>query len=402
MTDKDRTSQTRPWYRRPSPLTKGCHIALIGGGIAGLCTALALQKAGYRVTVFDREPHPMAQASGNPVGILDPYLVLGQGADGAFYHQALIHALAFYAALDPDIMVTQGLTKFPVSPPDKQKFQKIIAQETWPQDFMRAAPEGRLDFPICGALSPPKIRDILSDRLSIRCGITISQLDHDRHWTLTDSDQTQYEADAIIICGGPASRHFVQTQHLPLEPVRGQITYLDPEKMADVPSQVLCGRGYLIPPVEVEDRMIMITGASFDRKEISLDIRDSDHQENMANAASLWPLVEGQTIIGGRCALRAYSPDHLPLCGPLPDAGQYQTAYNQLKHGPRHQEFDPAPYQPGLYMVSGLGARGFMSAPLLGDMMSSLISGAPLPLSTPLYESLHPARFLIRNLIRGL
>lgn len=105
--------------------------------------------------------------------------------------------------------------------------------------------------------------------------------------------------------------------------------------------------------------------------------------------------------MGGRCAIRAYSPDHLPICGPVPDFAKYQTAYKMLKHGPKHQPFDPAPYQSNLYVITGLGARGFMAAPLLGDIMSALISGEPLPVPASVYQSLHPGRFLIRKLIKG-
>ena len=39
-------------------------IAIIGGGIAGLCTALALHKVGLPVTVYERAPQPATAGAG--------------------------------------------------------------------------------------------------------------------------------------------------------------------------------------------------------------------------------------------------------------------------------------------------------------------------------------------------
>ncbi|PCI51173.1 MAG: hypothetical protein COB49_02745 [Alphaproteobacteria bacterium] len=357
------SSTSKPWYQRPAPLAKGSRIAIIGGGIAGLTAGLALQNNGYRVTIYERAGQPMNQASGNPAGIIDPVINNGQGAEAVFYRAALLHAVNYFRTLDPDIFLTQGLTKF--------------------------NGKDQVHFPDCGAISPPRIRDILRARLHIICGANIANI------------MACDNADAVILCGGPASHHFPETNQLPLDPVRGQITFLDADKYDDPPTRVLCGKGYLIPPLDLNGRTIMIAGASFGQGDQNTDIRAEDHRENLENAKILWPGIADRTVTGGRCAIRAYSPDHLPLCGPVPDFVKYQAAYEMLKHGPKHQDFVSAPYQKNLHIISGLGARGFMSAPLLGDIMSALICGEPLPVAKAVYESLHPARFLIRKLVKG-
>lgn len=351
-----------PWFDRPAPLKKGSRIAIIGGGIAGLTTGLALQNNGYQVTIFEQDSQPMNGASGNPAGILDPAPDAGDGPAAVFYRVALCHALDYYSALDPDIFLSAGVIKFPG---DSAKQQ---------------------EFPECGAISPPKIREILSRRLTIRTDRNIA-------------DITACErADAVIICGGAASRQFPETSALPLEPVRGQITFLDATEYDTPPPQVLCGKGYLIPPINLSGSMTMVAGATFGRGDGNTDIREPDHQENRANAEILWPGAGMRPVTGGRAALRAHSPDHLPLCGPVPDFTEYKAAYQMLKHGPRHRDFPPAPCQPGLYIMSGLGSRGFMTAPLLAEMLSTMISGEPLPVPIAIYHALHPARFIIRSL----
>lgn len=356
-------AKDNPWYHRPAPLPRGSRIAVIGGGIAGLTAGLTLQNNGYRVTIYDRDQTPMNQASGNPVGILDPCLDKGDGAAAIFYRTALIHALDTYRALDPDIFLIRGLTKF--------------------------IGEDQRHFPDCGAISPPKIKQALSLRLNIKSRMNISHF------------KDCGPAHAVIICGGPASDHFPETNQLPLAPVRGQITFLDADKYPTPPVSVLCGKGYLVPPLHLNGKTVMVTGASFGRGDSRTDMREEDHQENLKNAGILWPGISSRSVTGGRCAVRAHSPDHLPFCGPVPHMAKYKTAYEMLKHGPRHRDFEPAPYHQNLYMIAGLGARGFMTAPLLAHIMSALISGEPLPVPKTVYESLHPARFLIRKLIKG-
>ncbi len=356
-------------------MDKGSSIAIIGGGIAGLTTGLVLQERGYHVTIFERDHTPMNRASGNPAGILDPSLTNRESLEGQFYHTAMSRALDFYSSLGQQIFLSRGLLK-----------------------FARDSSDDTLCFPDLGVISPPKIRDILAKKLRIRNNINITHFTHTQKWHLFAGDKPQATADAIVICGGPLARDSSFANHLPLEAVRGQITYLNAEKNDNLPRKALCGKGYLTPPFDMNGGATIVSGASFSRNDTDLSLRGDDHRENLENAEILWPGISKREITGGRCAIRAYSPDHMPICGPVADQEQYQAAYEMLKHGPKHQNFIPAPYVPNFYAVTGLGARGFLSAPLLGNLITALICGDPLPVTQAVYESLHPARFLIRAL----
>ncbi len=392
-----------PWYHLPTPLPPGRRIAVIGGGIAGLTTGRALMRQGYEVEIFDRDARPMTRASGNPAGILDPFLTTDDSAEGDFYRAALIHALHFYHDLDPNILIHKGLIKQPVNDAERRKFARLLAQAALPPDLMRPAADGGLCFPRCGAISPSRIRQRLAERLAVTGGVRISRIEREHSWVLyDDQDNARHAADAVVICGGAASTAFHQTRELPLDPVRGQISLFDAGEISPLPKNVLCGKGYLIPPINLDGRPTLVAGATFGRKDRSLDLRAEDHQENLANAVRLWPaLSDACGVIGGRAALRAYSPDRLPLCGPVPDHAAFKEAYQDLRHGPRHKVFAAAPYQENLFMLTGLGARGFLTAPLLAENLAAQIAGAASPLPRHIRQSLHPARFLIRALARG-
>ncbi|HLK24067.1 MAG TPA: hypothetical protein VKT30_05370, partial [Caulobacteraceae bacterium] len=52
---------------------------------------------------------------------------------------------------------------------------------------------------------------------------------------------------------------------------------------------------------------------------------------------------------------------------------------------------------PGLFVLSGLGSRGFCSAPLLAEHVAATALGAPSPLPSPLAALVEPHRFEMRR-----
>jgi D-amino-acid dehydrogenase len=48
-----------------APATAGIHVAVVGGGIAGLCCAWFLRRAGARVTVVESNRIGSAASTGN-------------------------------------------------------------------------------------------------------------------------------------------------------------------------------------------------------------------------------------------------------------------------------------------------------------------------------------------------
>ena len=52
-------------------------------------------------------------------------------------------------------------------------------------------------------------------------------------------------------------------------------------------------------------------------------------------------------------------------------------------------------------MINGLASRGLTSAPLLGELLASLIVGEPLPISEDIWQALNPNRTWMRKLLKG-
>jgi tRNA 5-methylaminomethyl-2-thiouridine biosynthesis bifunctional protein len=108
-------------------------------------------------------------------------------------------------------------------------------------------------------------------------------------------------------------------------------------------------------------------GATHDRDDVGTDVRPEDSDRNRAVLAARFPdLARPIGATGARAAIRATTLDRLPICGAIGD---------------------------GVYLLGGLGSRGFCVAPLLGEHLAAVIAGSPSALPAAFAERLSPERF---------
>jgi tRNA 5-methylaminomethyl-2-thiouridine biosynthesis bifunctional protein len=143
---------------------------------------------------------------------------------------------------------------------------------------------------------------------------------------------------------------------MPLDPVRGQASFVT---AAERPQAVVDG-DYLIPTREG-----FLFGASHDRGRTASEVTDADHRRNLAALARLAPGLAAADP-QGRAAIRAATPDYLPIAGALRN---------------------------GLMVLTGLGSRGFTTAPLLAEHVVALALGLASPLPADLANLVAPRRF---------
>src|SRR5690606_1246864 len=108
---------------------------------------------------------------------------------------------------------------------------------------------------------------------------------------------------------------FPQTAPLPLQPIRGQVSFAQ----ATAPSKnlkiALCGEGYIAPaaPVSGTDKTQQHSfGATFKLKQTDLEIREEEHRENLQTLTNLLPEIAesfAHQKLNGRVAVRAATPD---------------------------------------------------------------------------------------------
>jgi tRNA 5-methylaminomethyl-2-thiouridine biosynthesis bifunctional protein len=267
------------------------------------------------------------------------------------------------------------------------------------------APLGGLWFPKAGSIDPPAVCAALAEGVSVRSAAVASVARGSDGWCLRDvAGAVVAEAAAVVLAAGPWTPCLWPGAELPIHANRGQITLLP--AAPDAPRAALSFGGYLSPPVAGGRHVL---GATYGRIPDPDDaawraVRADDHAANLSVLAEALPGLraqwDGNPAEGGRVSLRATIADHLPVMGPLFDAAAWREAYADLHHGRAWRTYPPAPLADGLFVLGGLGSRGFQTAPLLGEALAALMAGDVLPFARDLWEAVHPGRFVLRTLRR--
>jgi tRNA 5-methylaminomethyl-2-thiouridine biosynthesis bifunctional protein len=224
----------------------------------------------------------------------------------------------------------------------------------------------------------------------------------DDRWQAWDGERLLASAPVVILAGAAEVQRFAD---LPLKRIRGQITRLPQTAQSQALATVVCAEGYVAPPRLGEHTL----GASFDFKNEDLTPTTADHAGNLAMLRDISPdlsqRLHADTVdpstLQGRAAFRCTSPDYLPIVGPLADSAAFTQTYAALSKDARWVPDTPCPWQDGLYVNSGHGSRGLITAPLSAELLAAWLDNEPLPVPRSVAEACHPNRFAVRKLVRS-
>jgi tRNA 5-methylaminomethyl-2-thiouridine biosynthesis bifunctional protein len=391
------------------------HAVIIGGGIAGASSAHALAVRGWQVTLIERHAALAQEASGNPQGVLYPRLSghdipLSRIALGGFLHTLRLAEMLLEKGRDWD---NCGLLQQAFNAREARRCAEVAARAL-PEYLVCAVtaaeageltglemPHGGLWFPDGAWLHPPALCDALANHPAIRKKFSCEPLALEKKcdgWQVCDHNGIVAVAPVVIICTANDSLRFAP--HLPLEPVRGQITQIPATETSRRLKAVVCTEGYISPAREGSH----CVGASFSPDDADLALRPQDHARNLAMLRALSPALHdglgGKELdpsrLNGRVSLRCASPDYLPMAGPLLDATLLAERY---EIGSRKSPSD-LPWLEGLHVNIAHGSKGMLTAPLCAEFIAAMLENEPLPMDATLARALDPNRFLLRE--RGL
>ncbi len=420
---------TPAWYvnRTAGGLTQSSdrHVAIIGGGLAGATSALAMVQRGWRVTLIEREATLAAAASGNPQGILFTKLSPEASTLNQFTLSSYLFALRFYRQWQQLALPTSaqldfcGVLQLAHSDKEKRLFQQLESTFKHLPDlvqFVDAVEASELSgvplqhhawfFPQAGWLVPPDLCHSLVQHpnISVITHYPVQALEYDQGcWHLVgDRETTPLTANAVIVANSRDALIFEQTRHLPIKTIRGQITQLPTGSTFGQLKTVLCHEGYITPAIEGLHSL----GATFDLNDSDTKLRPEDHQRNLQSLSRVipeMPAMDDTQIaqLQGRAALRCTSPDYLPLVGPVPNREPFIQDYRPLSKNAKQDIATPGNYHPNLYLNIAHGSRGLTSTPVCAEVIAAQLSGEVPPLNRFLLQALNPARFIIRDLIRN-
>ena len=429
---------SKPWFARPEQhnlAPEQRHAIVIGAGLAGCASAASLAARGWRVTLIEQHEKIAQEASGHAQGIL--YLKLSAHNTelsrfilaGFGHTRRLLESLSSaktvqrsskQATLSQDDWNICGILQLAFNDKEHQRFATLAKH--FPKDLLHAVSAEQasalagveleysgLFYPEAGWVNPPALCQVLSQHPLITLkntehALSLSQ-DAGQHWQVHTEKGLLTEAPVVVLCNAANVAQFSQTQHLPLNPVRGQTTQLPTTAASQAIHCVVCADGYISPARQGTHTL----GASFNFGENSQEATLAEHYSNLDLLHEISPSLKTHcatdaldvATLQGHAAFRCTSIDYLPLVGPVAQHDTFMQTYADLRKDARLPLQQPCPWHQGLYVNTAHGSRGLISAPLAAELLAAWICHEPLPLPLDIAQQCQPNRFALRRLMRN-
>jgi tRNA 5-methylaminomethyl-2-thiouridine biosynthesis bifunctional protein len=354
-------------------------FAIVGAGIAGLSMAHALTRRGYPVVLIEQD-QPLSGASGNPCVLLLSKLPKLNRVSSNLQTVGGLTTVRWWKNWNPDVVLSSGaLLKI-----DADDLEKIKGYPTEMVRVVQAADSSNLSgltcqksylfMPFAASIDPRAIQQhVLASPLITLLKANAAALvrsDTDSLWAIVDDDnKTIAQATTVIVANAKNSVKLCPTLP-PLTVIRGQISWLAINRDQSQ-SALKCTIGYGGYTTTFQNNVLL--GSSFIRDDLNTELRLSEHESNLnllkeelpQLAETLPPITTWQ----GRASLRALPRDSMPLVGSVP----------QMRD---------------VFVLTGLGSKGFSFAPLCAELLAGQILGEALPMSDKLAAAIHPNRLI--------
>jgi tRNA 5-methylaminomethyl-2-thiouridine biosynthesis bifunctional protein len=328
---------------------------VVGAGLAGAAVAFSLARRGWQVTVLDAADAPAAGASGAPVALLSPNV-------------------------SPDDNLLSRLTRSGVRATLQQARTLLREGEDWRRTGVLEQRTGGAGGASCwheqaGWIKPAALVRawLASPGITWQARAPVARLACcEDGWQLFDAGGAELGGAQLVVVAAAYGSEALLQAGLPLQPVRGQLSWGEQESGHVLPAYPVNGNGYFIPDVPLGKGPAWICGSTFQRGETDLAARTADRQANLERLRAMLPDVAAQLAgavaagavhawTGVRCA----AIDRRPLVGEL---------------------------QPGLWVSTAMGSRGLTFARLCAELLAARLHGEPLALESRLAQSLDAAR----------
>ena len=318
-------------------------VLVVGGGIVGCLTALALNDRGCQVTLVERNV-VAAQTSGESswagAGILFPLLpwmykeaVNQLAMAGAALYPQLCERLLTKTGIDPQYLAS-GMQLLPT-------FDENIAMR-WCKTNTISIKQNTtgLFLPNVAQVRPPNLLQALR-QLLIQDNVTLlenTQLEPLKNSDYIDSWQTNtgvvLKADAYVVTSGAWSFDLLKetSAKLNIKPMRGQILLYDATNLpaADKPNNIIYQDGFYLVPRR--DGLIL-AGSTLEDVGFNIDTTETMRQQLIIKAENILPSLKHASVIKHWSGLRPGTPDNLPTIAAHPTIKNLYLNTGHFRYG---------------------------------------------------------------------
>ena len=397
-------------------------VIVIGAGLAGLATAKNLADRGYRVLILEKRSDAALGATGQSSLIMYSKLPSVYNREAELIVSSTTFAQHHYASMQAGSPLKTfweptGVLQIDWNAAESDRNEKRFQSLELPSEFMnRLGPAqvtelssldlkmGGLWFPKNGRLDPKIYAEtILSNKsISSQFDCKVNSIDYNEAtavWSAT-TDKQEYKGRFVVVANAYDALGFQQTKDFPVKQIRGQVSTLK-NHQHPAPECILCGNGYLSPNADGS----LHVGATYDLDSSLEQATKADHLKNIEKLCEWIPgWGEREKLLSAEysssAGIRCTSNDYNPIVGRVPVTGTMLQRFAKLREDRNACDKTKGDYYPNLFVNIAHGSKGIVTTPVAAELIGSLIDKTPCPVKPTQVEMLHPARFLIRRLIR--
>ncbi|XDD47361.1 FAD-dependent 5-carboxymethylaminomethyl-2-thiouridine(34) oxidoreductase MnmC [Leptospira sp. WS39.C2] len=394
--------------------TKNKTAIVVGGGIAGASICYALSKQNIKTFLLESETSPAKHASGNPIGVVYPFLTKHKTAESEFSYLAYLYFLKLWESLELRNFVphANGIHFLLDSDSAYDRYSHSLTSHQIPKSVAELGKEPYsftdvLYFPSGKALSPIALTNELI-RLANPVTYYTNKLlswerDKTNEFVHCHTENLNITANYLFLTQGFQFANDPNLQWIPMKQVRGQIVQI-PASIFQNQTSILYG-DYLTAEIAGE----RVLGASYDEFHLEKEPREKETidlweglQKKMPNLRENWDHVSVSSF-GTRVSYRTQTQDRHPVVGKLPNVSLLDTSIKYQNLFRKNAKTFQIPYYESVGILNGLGSRGLTHALFAAEILVNQVLNQPTQMPNQKTEipesiirSLKPDRFLLR------
>lgn len=334
---------------------------IIGAGIAGCSTAYFLSKKSDSVLLIDKNNDVADGASGAAGAFLSPLL----GKPNKFKDlvtKSLNFSSEFYKKNFADCIDNCGVLRIPKDEKDEEKFQSYKDSMDYPYEKKHNG----YFFKIGSVVHSKKLCQKLAKNTQKELNYKVESLVFtDNRWIINSEIETKN-----IICTTGADVSLIDEKYLGIRPVWGQRIDVQTKSLFKYNYHKECSVSKSFES-DNKDEYIVSIGATHHRGVLEKETNKSDTNSLIQKALGIVKL-DGVEVVNRYGGARASSLDYFPMVGKLINSSKTLQEFPHMRHGSYIVDDKFTMYK-NLYILNGVGGRGFVLSPYLANELVKYI-----------------------------
>ena len=342
---------------------------MIGAGIAGCCTAYALQKKGQNVLLVDRSATAATGGSGAAGAFVSPKIGKG-GPLQELTNEAFHFAKDFYLKHFPDFFHQTAVIRIPKDDEDALKFKiyepfndskyRWVAKEELQEIGIQNSEDSFL-FEEAGVCDAPEMCSAILQEVQFK-QFDVKQLEYDgENWIILNAELLTLNSKNIVLSTGYQNELF-DMHYMAVKGTWGSRG--DYNSALDLKFSM-----HKSFSVSANVNGIIKIGATHVKGKEPCMSCDGEPLKELFGKASELVDTSDFKLKETFCGMRAGSKDYFPLAGKVIDVPFMLTEYPAITRGAKPE----LKHLNNLFICNGVGGRGFVFAPLMAELISELI-----------------------------